>query len=314
MRFTSAPLIRGVIAAIGVAMCLAPSAASSTAPGENAACPPAGWNVDSLSKLREAKFEVTDPSARDQLALNLMPCLASPDPVLRDQITFEAYSRWLRSEQLSSAARRTILASELEILNSERDESGFARPFAALALSELARADARKAFMSQAQRDQLVSSATHYVASVSDYRGFHLTEGWRHGVAHGADLLMQLARHPGVTKVQLDGILQAVAAQVAPASGHFYVYGEPARLVRPVIFVAARGLHAEDAWRAWLERIAAPAPFATWAEAYGNQRGLAKIHNTRAFLQALYVATRESDNPHLQRLLPALTRGMASID
>ena len=31
--------------------------------------------------------------------------------------------------------------------------------------------------------------------SVRDYRGFDAKQGWRHGVAHGADLLLQLSRN-----------------------------------------------------------------------------------------------------------------------
>src|SRR5690606_22331598 len=96
--------------------------------------------------------------------------------------------------------------------------------------------------LTPAQRIALVTTATTYVEGVRDWRGFDETDGWRHGVAHGADLLMQLALNPALEKPQLDPILAAVARQVAPA-GHFYIYGEPERLARPVVFALQRGLH-----------------------------------------------------------------------
>jgi hypothetical protein len=94
---------------------------------------------------------------------------------------------------------------------------------------------------------------------VRDYRGFVAGEGWRHGVAHGADLLMQLALNPALDKAQLDRILGRVARQVAPP-GQAYVFGEPERLARPVLFAAARGLHTEAEWTAWLAQAAAAPP------------------------------------------------------
>ena len=40
----------------------------------------------------------------------------------------------------------------------------------------------------------------------------------------------------------------------------------------------------------WLARLMAPAPMADWSEAYRSEAGLARRHNTRGFLLALYAA------------------------
>jgi hypothetical protein len=47
--------------------------------------------------------------ARATLALGLLDCLKDPDPVLRDQVAFEAWSAWLRGKKLDErrAARRS---------------------------------------------------------------------------------------------------------------------------------------------------------------------------------------------------------------
>lgn len=50
-----------------------------------------------------------------------------------------------------------------------------------------------------------------------DLRGFDAVQGWRHGVAHGADLLLQLALNPALRRVQAEALLAAIASQVLPA-------------------------------------------------------------------------------------------------
>jgi hypothetical protein len=73
-----------------------------------------------------------------------------------------------------------------------------------------------------------------------------------------------------------------------------------------VLFVLASKSVDEAAWKAWLTRIAAPAPLASWREAYGSQEGLAKRHNTRAFLLALYTGTLGSEDPEVRAAAAAV--------
>ena len=57
--------------------------------------------------------------------------------------------------------------------------------------------------MTDEQLQQAVDAAARYLQSVRDYRGFDEREGWRHGVAHGSDLIWQLAVNPRTSKSQL---------------------------------------------------------------------------------------------------------------
>ena len=139
------------------------------------------------------------------------------------------------------------------------------QPFAALVIAEVARFDRVEPFMTDQQLQQLVDAGTRYLQSVRDYRGFDEREGWRHGVAHSSDLMLQLAVNPRTSKAQLDQMLAAIATQVAPAGEHFYMYGEGDRLAQAVFYIAKRKLHTADEWRKWFEQVAAPAPLAKWA-------------------------------------------------
>jgi hypothetical protein len=271
-----------------------------------AACPPKEQTRASLEALKAAEFEIAD-DRRQSLALALLPCLADPDPQLRDGIGFEAYYTWMRAGRLDAATRSELLHRLSAMLGAgEADPEGFRRPFAALVLSELARTDRVTPWLAPAQRSALVAQAAEYLASVRDYRGFDMKQGWRHGVAHGADLALQLAMNPAVDRAGLDQLLGAVAAQVAPPGDHSYIDGEPERLARPVLYAAQRGLITAGEWTQWLRKVATPPASAKKEDAYHTRSGLAWRHNLHAFLFALYVNAREIGDANMQVLVPAL--------
>lgn len=278
-----------------------------------AGCPPTGWNADELQALKAAEFKLDDPTRREQLAIGLLDCLGSPDPALRDGIAFEAWSAWLRANQLDEAARTAALERLLPRIAPDAPQgAGFDAPFAALVLSEVARTDRVSPWMTPAARERLLAAGTAYLASVRDYRGFDAKEGWRHGVAHGADLLLQLALNPALDKPQLDRIFAALATQVAPA-GHAYVFGEPERLARPLLYGALRGLHTEADWKAWFEALATPGRAASWREAVGTPEGLARRHDLRAFLLAVYAEIAEEQRPALAAMRPAVLEALKRV-
>lgn len=266
---------------LGALLALSPAAAWARD------CPPAGWTRERLEELRASRFAFPDAAGAERFAEAIVACVAASDPVLRDRIAFEGVTHLLRAGRLGTAAKLRI-ASDLLARLGQADPDGFGPPFAALLLSEIVRADMVEAYLPADLRDAIVAAGADYVVNVRDYRGFDAREGWRHGVAHGADLLMQIARNPHITaRPQLERVRDAVAAQVAPA-GHFYIYGEPERLARPILFLARRQVFSETEWVAWFLRIAEAAR----QDAVGTQAGLARRHNARAFLFAILVNAR----------------------
>ena len=84
----------------------------------------------------------------------------------------------------------------------------------------MARTDRIKPYLSEAERAELIQAGTAYLSAVRDYRGYDDKEGWRHGVAHAADLMMQLSLNPTLGKKDRQLILSAVAAQLSAAGAH----------------------------------------------------------------------------------------------
>jgi hypothetical protein len=270
-------------------------------------CPPAGMTRAQLLDLKAHEFKLPDAARRQALALDLVGCLGSTDQELRDGVAYSALAAWMRDKQLTAATVATMMDRLLALLAPERsDPAGVQRPFAALALAEVVRFDRIEAFMTDQQLQQLVDVTTRYLQSIRDYRGFDEREGWRHGVAHTSDVMLQLAVNPRTTKAQLDQMLAAIATQVAPPGDHFYTYGEGDRLAQAVFYIAKRKLHTSDEWKKWFEQVSAPAPLANWQEAWTSQRGIAKHRNTMQFLSMLYLYVRESGLDFQDLVLPPL--------
>lgn len=270
-------------------------------------CIPPDYDRAGLEALRAGGF-VLPGAARDRFALRIAACLADPDPFLRDRIAYEGIHELLRQNQLSDTARAALFRSLWQRLN-EPDAAGFAQPFNALVLSDLIRSDAAHEFIAQRELDNFASDAARYVSDVRDYRGFDETEGWRHGIAHGADLLTQLARHPRIDGPWLDGVLDASASQIVAHNGHSYIYGEGERLAAVMLAAVRRGVRDEAYWTAFFGRIASPAPLTSWNEAFRSQAGLAKRHNTIAYLTFAYTIIRFSG----EELAPALPGAEAAL-
>lgn len=261
-------------------------------------CPPQGADRQALQQLQQRKFQIGSDAQLARLAAGLLPCLGNPDPVLRDDIAFAAYSTWMRGKRIDVPQLRELRDALYRMLDGD-DAPGFRKPFAALTLSEVARTDRIEPWMSDAEREAMVQKAATYLQSVRDYRGFSPTAGWRHGVAHGSDWLMQLALNPVLQRRQLDAMLAAVASQIMPA-GHAYEFGEPERLGRPVLYIAARGLMSGPEWSAWFAALGAR--LGDQPLAFKDGAWLARRHDLHAFLANLYVEADLSGDPRISVL------------
>ena len=274
-----------------------------------AACPPEGHDLASLRALKADHFAMPDAAGKQALAIGLVDCLASPDPALRDGIAFEALSTWMRAGDFDARQLRA-LRDALYVQLQAPDPRGVLHPFAALVLSEVARTDRVAPWMEGDERDAMLARATGYLRGVDDYRGFEAGIGWRHGVAHGSDWLLQLTLNPALDRARLQQVIDAVAVQAVPQSGHAYVFAEPERLARPVSYAARRDLIPDADWQAWLEGLVAelgPMPEA------GDARWLARRHDLNALLASLYIESDQTANPALARLKPMLSKALAAL-
>ena len=122
-----------------------------------------GETDDALAYWRPIREQAADPGTdlpADALAEELVSCLGSPNPELRDRIGYELFTFWLRQDRLSIATRHRLL---IELRDNLAAEQTLLRSFSALILAELMRSDANKPFMSSAQRLALLDRAAQAI-------------------------------------------------------------------------------------------------------------------------------------------------------
>jgi len=275
-----------------------------------ATCPPDGQSAESLRKLKALNFEVSDVDARKPLAMGLIACLGDPDPAMRDDIAYSALATWMRASAFDADTLRAMRDALYAQLDAD-DPAGFQKPYTALVLSEVARTDRIKPWMTPEERVAMVEKAASFLETVHDYRGFDDKEGWRHGVAHGSDWLMQLALNTALEKEQTDRILAAVATQVVPDAAPSYVFGESGRLARPVMYVAQRGFYSEAEWTKWFDAL--PPKIGDPAQAWNDSHWLARRHDLMAFLMSLYIEADQSEDANIHRLKPVIVATVKAV-
>lgn len=263
---------------------------------EASPCPVAA--TERQAALYDATGLVAAPAKLDVL----IACLADPDPRARDDFAFTALAKAIRSGSFPAALVQRAHSQLLAMLGESRaDPHGVRQPFAIIALAEVARYDRINILLTPPERRVLAETATAYLRGVTDYRGFVEGEGWRHGVAHGADLVMQLAMNPDLHPDDAARMLGAIADQVAPPSGHSYVHGESRRLTRPVLFLATSGKVSDEQLAVFFQRLK-PDDSPRWREPYASLAGLAALHNTRAFATPLLVDVMRSKEAAVRRM------------
>ncbi|GAA2268597.1 DUF2785 domain-containing protein [Kitasatospora cystarginea] len=197
----------------------------------------------------------------------LIADLRSPDPVLRDERAYSRATRWIPA---LDSAERQYLGDRMAARFS--DPAVAARAFAPLVLARIVEAGDWK--------QEWWSAFADWYPAEADLRGHDPVLGWLHAVAHGADLLAALSRHPGQDPVPL---AELAVARLLAATDHLFDAQEDDRLALALARILSHpDLTAAQSAR-WTDPVAAafrtgePGPVPAWAS------------NTMRTLRMLYV-------------------------
>lgn len=301
MRFTILSVILGLV----LPQAISQTAIAKTIPLN---CEALDMSRAELQNWRAQKFETPDS---DRTARILTDCLANPDPFYRDQIGYEGLTHLLRQGAVDDMTKRFML-THLQNRLTPNTTDGYDGAFAALVLSEVARTDRIDAYLTEAELNNLATSASRYLSETTDYRAFDEEIGWRHAVPHAADLILQLSLNPRISRESLLLMQGAIASKIAP-SDYAYVHGEGKRLARATQFMMQREEITGEEWQAWLDSIGDPAPLAQWGDAFMASDDLTRLHNTRAFALNLYLRVTQSETPAFTAYKDDITQLMLSL-
>lgn len=192
-----------------------------------------------------------------QLA-GLVDDLRSPDPAVRDDGAFGALAGLagdgaLDDHLVELGSRGVELLGDTEVQ---------ARSFGALLLALVVDRDTRTGRAGEASVRSWLGAVRHWYPDEPDTRGWHDDLGWLHAVAHGADVVGELAASPWLGPDDLGALLDVLVERALAPTTTYWVQNEDDRVAVAMMAVLRRGEVAEKDVAAAIGRLAA-----AWREA-----------------------------------------------
>lgn len=202
-----------------------------------------------LQQLKAADFApLKDEKPLFQLCLAMAPLIGSPDPVLRDELILDAFDVIINEDLLTTDELRDLLAIIIDDqhllcgLGESDTDTVYARTFSMLITGLLIEADCRHGFMGESTVLALKDLLIRQISMEQDLRGHTGAKGWAHSVAHSADTINCLIKHPLISANQryiqelLHVILQKICTHKIA-----YLYNEDERAATPVVTAIESG-------------------------------------------------------------------------
>ena len=189
---------------------------------------------------------------------NMLMQIGNIDSYFRDELIYQSFAKLIFSNQLST--------NELEILlvrlnqddylfyeiGEQATDSVFTRSFSVLVIAAIIEYDVVKLQLDNRIIQDTVERVSEYMIAEKDTRGFVEGKGWAHAIAHGADALDSLAKHPEMKKADTLEILHAIEHSLL--SQVDYLDEEEERLAM-VIYSLLKHQDTEKEIQLWIEKI-----------------------------------------------------------
>ena len=210
--------------------------------------------------LAKSGFTVPDGAKAIDLLVEMNALLASPDPVLRDDVAFSAAERWIvRDGRVAPDEMRRLLqlwtANLQDGLDAPGDDRIFKRSFSALSLSLIAARDLTAPFLEAGEVATLLRSHARLLQSRA--RSARVRPGARLDAQSSAHLrpLKFLARNPKLPAGSDARLLEAVQRKIEAADTVF-TWGENDRMALALQSMVRRADAVPATLDAWMGALA----------------------------------------------------------
>jgi hypothetical protein len=188
--------------------------------------------------------------------------IGSADPELRDKLIYTTFVKLIMEDCLSTTQMEHIIEVCLDpyhlFLNiGEKDtDSVFTRSFSVLVIALIIEKDRQSPFLKRDILTQAFDASIEYLNLEEDIRGFVKGKGWGHSMAHGADLLAEVIKHPSFSTHQFYKCLETIKGCLFKDSsdGSPYMDDEGERLIFPIEAMLERGLE-ENRLISWASEL-----------------------------------------------------------
>ncbi|PFG12376.1 DUF2785 domain-containing protein [Bacillus sp. es.036] len=195
----------------------------------------------------------------NDLLIHMLHQIGSTDPVLRDDLIYPTFGKlvtedFLTKEQLTSLLNTCLDDEHLFYRIGERGtDSVFTRSFSVLVVALIIEKDREAGFLSENRFSAVREASFRYLREERDTRGYVDIKGWAHSIAHGADVLTEVIRHPVFDIEKMDECLEVIQKCLFKEATT-YVDDEDERLLFALEALLDRGLK-EQHLSNWIELL-----------------------------------------------------------
>jgi len=212
-----------------------------------------------LATTLESYLDNGIPKLSKEVRQEMLTQIGNPDSYLRDELIYQSFGRMIVSNQLNPEEIQSLLEVVLQEdylfygIGESGTDSVFTRSFSALVIAAVIEYDIEKQVVDPDLVLYTVDRVIRYMMEEKDARGFIHGNGWAHAIAHGADVLDALAKHPLLKKEDINRILHAVQHSLLRQVD--YLDEEEERLAI-IIASLIKYQYAEQAIRVWIDELA----------------------------------------------------------
>lgn len=167
-----------------------------------------------LLKMENIKIQ-EDKTYFDTLIDSMMKHIGSTDPVLRDNLIYSAFAKFINDAIIPKSKMLNILEICLDKehlfykIGEEKTDSVFTRSFSSLVIALILSND-DGTLLDAKKVVEIKTAILEYLNKEKDTRGFVENKGWAHSIAHGADMLTALVSHTHFNMDLLADVLSAI--------------------------------------------------------------------------------------------------------
>ncbi|WP_100333971.1 DUF2785 domain-containing protein [Bacillus alkalisoli] len=169
-----------------------------------------------LNELKNKNLKCLSNKDLDLLLGKMVDNIGSVDPELSDELIYSTFIRVINEEILTVNQFQYLLKICLDEnhlfykIGEKNTDSVFTRSFSSLVIAGLLSKDRQLGLLSDKDYKKLFDRSVKYLENEQDTRGYVEEKGWAHSVAHGADLLVSLVRHPKFTDENCMDVLKTL--------------------------------------------------------------------------------------------------------
>ncbi|WP_025784376.1 DUF2785 domain-containing protein [Sporosarcina sp. D27] len=232
----------------------------------------------------------------DKLISEMLTNIGAIDSELRDELIYITFGQMIVTNNVLNKDQIKLL---LDIcvddqhlfyrLGESETDSVFVRSFSVLILPLILNVDHRDSFLSESEIKYVQKRLYTYVRNEKDVRGYVDGKGWAHALAHAADALAAIAKHPYTEEDDLIELLEVINAKIL-FSNSVYTHNEDERIALSAFNTIDRGLLSEHQILNWINNL--KIQLDTQKKLVSDLNGLYLKLNVRNFLNNLYFRLR----------------------